>query len=106
MFGMGNTKARRTTNVHKVNKPAPHIYSAADLGTVFRAEREVLGLTQAQAAKAAKCRRQTIAAIEAGENVRLFTLLSALTALGKRLEIRDARLEMDRLQEMFNDDEG
>lgn len=80
------------------------LFSAAELGAAYRAERKALGQTQAGIAKRVGCRRQTIADIEAGNNVALYTLMAALSALGKGLEIVDARVDYDRLSEMFSDD--
>ena len=62
-----------------------------DFGAAFRAQRLAAGFTQAALAQRAGCRRQTIVAIEAGQNIELCTLLAALSAMGKELRIGDAR---------------
>ena len=56
-----------------------------DFGAAFRAQRLAAGFTQAALAQRAGCRRQTIVAIEAGQNIELCTLLAALSAMGKEL---------------------
>ena len=50
------------------------------------------------------CRRQTLADLEAGRNVALNILMGALAALGKGLAVVDARVELERLEEIFGDD--
>ncbi len=81
------------------------LFSAVDLGKAFRANRRALQQTQATIAKRVGCRRQTIADIEAGKNVEIYTLIAALSAMGKGLEIVDARVDYDQIAEIFNDDE-
>ena len=66
-----------------------------DFGAAFRAQRLAAGFTQAALAQRAGCRRQTIVAIEAGQNIELCTLLAALAAMGKELRIGDARGERE-----------
>lgn len=66
-------------------------------GQSFQAERRALRKTQQAVASAAGCRRQTIVDLEAGRNVSLQTVFSALAALGKGLVIADARPDLDRL---------
>jgi DNA-binding XRE family transcriptional regulator len=51
-------------------------------------------------------RRQTIADLEAGRNVALNVLMGAVGALGKGLAIVDARVDLERLDEIFGDDPG
>lgn len=80
------------------------LFSAADLGKAFRANRRALRQTQQSIAKRVGCRRQTIADIEAGKNVETYTLIAALCALGKGLHIVDARVDVDHLSEIFKDD--
>lgn len=80
--------------------------SAAQLGTLIRAERKARGRTQAWVAAHAGYRRQTIADLEAGRNVEINVLMRALAALGKGLTIVDARVDVERLSEVFNDDEA
>jgi len=81
------------------------VFSAVDLGIAFRANRVALHKTQEAIALRVGCRRQTIADIEAGKNVELYTLIAALSALGKGLDIVDARVDYDRITEIFKDDE-
>ena len=80
------------------------LFSASALGEAFRANRRALHQTQASIALRVGCRRQTIADMESGKNVEIYTLMAALAALGKGLVIVDARVEYDRLSEMFKDD--
>ena len=80
------------------------LFSASDLGASFRETRRALGKTQAQIAGLVGCRRQTIADLEAGKNVEIYTLMSALSALGKGLKIVDSRVDYDQIAEIFNDE--
>ena len=73
-----------------------------DLGQAFKAERLALGKTQQALAQATGYRRQTIVNLEAGKNVSLQTLFSALAALGKGLTIVDTRLDLDQLQSLLD----
>lgn len=75
-----------------------------ELGAWIRAERRARKRTQAWVAERVGCRRQTIADLEAGRNVALAVLFGALTALGKGLAIVDARVDLERLPELFNED--
>jgi len=75
-----------------------------ELGGWIRAERRARKRTQAWVAERVGCRRQTIADLEAGRNVALAVLFGALTALGKGLVIVDARVDLERLPELFNED--
>ncbi len=79
-------------------------YSAIELGALVRAERKALGRTQEWVAERVGCRRQTIADLEAGRNVAVNVLMGALTALGKGLSVVDARVDLERLEEIFRDD--
>jgi HTH-type transcriptional regulator/antitoxin HipB len=79
-------------------------YSAQELGALIRAERKARGRSQGWVAERVGCRRQTIADLEAGRNVALNILMGALGALGKALAIVDARIELERLEEIFGDD--
>ena len=81
------------------------IFSPSDMGAVVRAERKALGRTQAWVAQRAGVRRETVTQLERGENVGAFTLLNVLAALGKGLLIVDRRVEVDRLREIFRDDQ-
>lgn len=75
-----------------------------ELGAWIRAERKARRRTQAWVAERVACRRQTIADLEAGRNVALDILFGALTALGKGLAIVDARVDLERLPELFSED--
>jgi DNA-binding XRE family transcriptional regulator len=79
-------------------------YSTQELGILVRAERKARGRSQGWIAEHVGCRRQTIADLEAGRNVALNILMGALSALGKGVAIVDARVELERLEEIFGDD--
>jgi DNA-binding XRE family transcriptional regulator len=79
-------------------------YTAKDLGLLVRAERKVRGRSQGWVAERVGCRRQTVADLEAGRNVALHILMGTLAALGKGVAIVDARVELERLEETFGDD--
>ncbi len=74
------------------------LFNPLDLGRAYRAERKALGQTQQDIAQATGYRRQTIVDLEAGGNVTVLTLFSALAALGKGLTIVDARPDLEQLQ--------
>ena len=76
-----------------------------DLGIWVRAERKVQGRSQAWIADHVGCRRQTIVDLEAGRNVELNILFGALAALGKGLAVVDARIDVERLNEVFRDED-
>jgi len=80
--------------------------STAQLGALIRAERKARGRTQAWVAVRTGYRRQTIADLEAGRNVEINVLMRALAALGKALTIVDARVDVERLPEIFDDDQA
>jgi DNA-binding XRE family transcriptional regulator len=79
--------------------------NAQDLGTWVRSERKAHGRSQAWIADRVGCRRQTIIDLEAGRNVELNVLFGALAALGKGLAIVDARIDVERLNEVFRDED-
>ena len=79
-------------------------YTATELGALIRAERKARGRSQEWVAERVGCRRQTLADLEAGRNVALNILMGALAALGKGLAVVDARVELERLEEIFGDD--
>lgn len=79
--------------------------STQELGSYIRAERSARGRTQAWVAERVGCRRQTIADLEAGRNVAINVLMGALAALGKGLAVVDVRVDVDRLGEIFRDDD-
>jgi DNA-binding XRE family transcriptional regulator len=72
---------------------------------LLRSERKAQGRTQAWIADQIGCRRQTIVDLEAGRNVEVNNLFGALAALGKGLAIVDARIDVDRLHEVFPDED-
>lgn len=74
------------------------------LGVTFRRERLAIGLTQAEVAKKAGLRRETIIQLESGASISATTLIQAVAALGKALAIVDRRLDYDRLDEVFSED--
>jgi transcriptional regulator with XRE-family HTH domain len=80
--------------------------TAKELGERVRAEREARGRSQSWVAERVGVRRQTIADLEAGRNVALNVLMGAVGALGKGLAIVDARVDLERLDEIFGDDPG
>jgi transcriptional regulator with XRE-family HTH domain len=79
--------------------------NAHDLGIWVRSERKAQGRSQAWIAARVGCRRQTIADLEAGRNVELKMLFGALAALGKGLAIVDFRIDLERLNEVFPDED-
>ncbi len=76
-----------------------------DLGIWVRSERKAQGRSQAWIADQVGCRRQTIVDLEAGRNVELNILFGALAALGKGLAVVDARIDVERLNEVFRDED-
>lgn len=80
------------------------ILDLKSFGLMFRRERKAVGLTQALVAKKAGLRRETIIKLEAGAQVDANTLIQAVAALGKTLSINDRRLDYDRLNEVFSED--
>lgn len=76
-----------------------------DLGIWVRSERKAQNRSQAWIAAQVGCRRQTILDLEAGRNVELNILFGALAALGKSLAVVDARIDVERLNEVFRDDD-
>jgi DNA-binding XRE family transcriptional regulator len=79
--------------------------NAQDLAIWVRSERKAQGRSQAWIAEQVGCRRQTIVDLEAGRNVELNILFGALAALGKGLAIVDARIDVERLNEVFRDED-
>jgi len=71
----------------------------------MRSERRAQGRSQAWIAARVGCRRQTIIDLEAGRNVELNVLFGALAALGKGLGVVDARIDVERLHEVFRDED-
>ncbi len=79
--------------------------NAQDLAIWVRSQRKAQGRSQAWIAEQVGCRRQTIVDLEAGRNVELNILFGALTALGKGLAIVDTRIDVERLNEVFRDED-
>ena len=77
-----------------------------ELGLQIRAERNARGYSQAWVAERVGCRRQTIADLEAGRNVALHVVMRTLATLGKGLSVVDARVDLERLTEIFRDDDA
>lgn len=77
-------------------------FNLRELGQTLRSERRALGLTQQAVADAAGYRRQTIVDLEAGRNVSVQTLFAVLGALGKGLQLTDARPDIDRLSALLD----
>ena len=80
-------------------------FCASDLGKAIRNERKKLKFTQQRLAEVAGCRRETIIAMEAGDNISVYTLMSILGALGKGLRICDTQIEFEQLSDIFGDDD-
>lgn len=80
-----------------------NLFNLRELGRAVRSERKALGLTQAELAKRAGLRRETIIQLEAGVNISAHTLLQTCTSLGKCLRIDDVRLDYDRLREALDE---
>jgi DNA-binding XRE family transcriptional regulator len=76
-----------------------------DLGASMRSERKAQGRSQAWIAVQVGCRRQTIVDLEAGRNVELNVLFGTLAALGKGIAIVDVRIDVERLNEVFRDED-
>lgn len=81
------------------------VLTPKDLGLQIRAERKARGHTQSWVAERVGCRRQTIADLESGRNVALHILMRTLATLGKGLSIIDARVDLERLADIFRDDD-
>lgn len=80
------------------------LMTASDLGKMLRDNRKALGKTQEQIANMIGCRRQTIGDLEAGKNVEIYTLMDALAALGKGLQIVPLEIPaFEDLEEFFCD---
>jgi transcriptional regulator with XRE-family HTH domain len=87
-------------DINYINTPPSHLPIALtpiDLGAWFRRERRLFKLTQTQVAEQVGCRRQTIAELERGENVGLYTLFKALAVVNRGLAIRPLAIESHEL---------
>lgn len=79
------------------------IRTLAELRIAFRRERKAMRLTQAEVATRSGMRRETIVKLEAGRNIDVLTLLKAVSALGKSLQIIDRqRFSYEEIQQMFD----
>jgi HTH-type transcriptional regulator / antitoxin HipB len=78
--------------------------STAKLGDIFRAERKARGLTQAQVAQMAGCRRQTIIDLESGKSVTTQVLFGALAAIGKQLQLSSVRVDLENVRALLGPD--
>ena len=65
------------------------ISTSRELGAALRAERKARGLTLQQVADKVSLRRQTVAALESGENASLHTVMAVLAVLGMGLHVID-----------------
>lgn len=70
-------------------------------GQMVRKERIALGKTQDDLAHAVGTRRQTIADLERGKNVGSHIVFATLGALGKLVEITDARPDTESMRKML-----
>ncbi len=75
-----------------------------EFGVQFRAEREARGMTQQDLAAAINRRRQAIGDIEDGKNVGLMTVFMALAAMGKCVEIKSSRLELENIESFLREE--
>jgi len=80
-------------------------FTAQELGRLIRDTRKALGKSQTALAEALQVRRQTIAELEAGGNVGLHVMFSALTYLGKGVAITDARPTAAAMRAMLEDED-
>lgn len=80
-------------------------FTAQELGRLIRDSRKALGKSQSDLARALLVRRQTIAELEAGGNVGLHVMFSALTYLGKGVAISDTRPTAAALRAMLDRDD-
>ncbi len=75
-----------------------------ELGELFRRERKALGLTQAEVAKKANCRRQTIADIEAGRSVTTLTFFNAILSIQKQIQLCSLGLDLENVRALLGPD--
>ena len=79
------------------------IYNLTQAGLAIKAERKSLGLSQIDLSRKAMVSRQTIINVENGADVNLSTLIKLLLVMGKRIEIKDSRPDIDDVQRLFNE---
>jgi transcriptional regulator with XRE-family HTH domain len=89
-----------TSNAQTVSRAS----SPSEFGVIYRAERKAQGKTLQEIAELAGCRRQTIADIEAGKSVGMFTVFMALNALGKCVEVKSTRYEFGSIPDLMGND--
>lgn len=80
-------------------------FSTRDIGDLIRNERKALGLSQQDLADRVGCSRVTINGLEKGQNTSVQTVFGVLAALGKGLRLVNAQADVDRLREIFGDDD-
>lgn len=68
-----------------------------DFGQMFCAERKPLGMTKMKVAQSVGCRRQTISDLEAGKNIGLLTIFTALSAIGKTISIQSSDFDLNEM---------
>ncbi|KAA0988252.1 helix-turn-helix transcriptional regulator [Pseudomonas sp. ANT_J12] len=76
------------------------LYNPAVFAERLRQLRRAKGYSQQQLAQRAKCSRKTIVALEAGENVALYTVFRVTAALGVAIELVDSRIDLKSLAEL------
>ena len=87
------------------NDVAGMAFSAGDIGELIRAERKARGLTQQELADKVGCSRMTISDLESGQNTNINTIFGVLGGLGKGLRVVSAQVDVDRLHELFGEDD-
>lgn len=80
-------------------------YFASDLGSIVKAERKALRLSQADLAQRVQVSRQTIVDLEKGGNVSLHVLNAVMAGLGKALTVSNARPSMEEASRLFEEDD-
>ena len=92
------------SNMSNTNAVSAKASTPREFGQQFRAEREARGMTQQDLATAINRRRQAIGDIEDGKNVGLITVFMALAAMGKCVEIKSSRLELENIESFLRQD--
>jgi len=73
-------------------------------GALLKAERKALGKKQVEIAHATGLRRQTVADIESGKNVKMHAVFSVLAALGKVVVIDSPRPSAEMIRQILEQD--
>jgi len=81
-------------------------FTASDLATAIRRERKAQKLKQEDLAKRAGITRQTVIDLEAGKNTTVYVLMGVIAALGKALQVTDARPSFGEVQQMFDEEDA